>query len=85
MPTGRLSHDGQDLGLSVRLLHEILTAIKGVRPNGKAWHPLAWQMEVSAGGHLDTVYMRTCGHFNPKSRDDTSFLIHALLMPMRLE
>ena len=70
------------MGLNVKLLHDLTSAMKDVR-TGEKFPVSVWQF----GGQHDQVYIRTMGALDPKMRgreDDTSFLIHALLMPVRL-
>ena len=81
-PGNRKEHDGKDLGLNVKLLHDLTSAMKDVR-TGEKFPVSVWQF----GGQHDQVYIRTMGALDPKMRgheDDTSFLIHALLMPVRI-
>ena len=82
-PTIRTHHEGGDLGLSVELLHQVLTAIRDVRPTFSRNQPTAWQVAASTGDRLSAVYFRSTGVLSPK--DEGEFLIHALLMPLRLE
>lgn len=81
-PGDRKEHDGKDLGLNVKLLHDLTSAMKDVR-TGKESQVSVWQI----GGEHDQVYIRTMGALNPSTKtedDDTLFLIHALLMPVRI-
>ena len=82
-PTTRFNHEGGDLGMSVELLHQVLTAIRDVKPQISRYQPTAWQVAASTGDRLSAVYFRSTGVLSPK--DEGGFLIHALLMPLRLE
>ena len=84
-PTFRQGHgSGGDLGLSVELLHQVLTAIRDVNPKNSRYQPSAWQMTASAGDRLEVVYFKATGSLGLKD-GASPFLIHALLMPLRLE